>query len=232
MDLVVHKVDGCSIVSGVTGREGSVFQQLVNGGAAIGFAVHVRRETAFKKAEAGEGGDGAGDGVGGAGLEPAVGTGADPGEDDALLPGEAENSGKVPLPPEREHALGIASADDNGVEFEEVAFEVGGGRGKEGEEGGIGAEGGVHFIKLDDGGRRVGGGMGEKADFGPGLPGGLHDVAVETRIVGFHEETSSAHGNDLFELRHRVDQNSRTRCAQGAKARSSANRLNESPSFG
>ena len=189
----------CAIGGGVAGGDGLFAEHLAQEGFAFGFGVVVGGEAAGEPAEAGHDLDSGTEGVGGALLEPDVGSGGDSSEDGALVVGFAEDGVDSPGLPEEHHVHRAASADEDEVLVEEHFFRGSGpGLGAEElEDAGLGVEALVGGFELGDVVKRISAGGGDEADFR--LTGGAEgeEVLVEAEVFEAGAEASAAESDDL-----------------------------------
>src|SRR5436305_1316613 len=111
MQVVAEEVESDAVLDGIPGEQLAAAHEFVIGGAARGLPVIVRAAAPGEKTETLQRTQIAVERVRQSLLEPADGSGADAGEDDAGGPGLAQDLGQPPLAPDAQHALGVAAAD-------------------------------------------------------------------------------------------------------------------------
>jgi hypothetical protein len=139
------------------------------------------------------------EGIGGAAFEPADRAGGPPGEDDAVIPGAAQDPVQPVDAPDGKHVRGIAAADVDRVLVEQKPLQVEHGAVEESEMAGVGAtgEGAVEQhdrpLGIAAGGRQV-------ADSRPrataGRAGERENVLVQRRLEPVVTEPAATHGHD------------------------------------
>ena len=199
VELLVDKVNCRPIGGGIPGGDGLFSEHLPQEGFALGFGVVVGGEAAGEPAEAGHDLDSGAEGIGGALLEPDIGTGGDSGEDGALVVGFAEDGVDSPGLPEEHHVHGAASANEDEVLIEQHLFRGAGPSlgSEELEDAGFGAQAAIGGFELGDVVERVSAGGGDEADFR--FCGGAEgeEVLVEEEVFQAGAEASAAEGDDL-----------------------------------
>lgn len=195
--LVALDVDGGAAVDGEDSFDMPRLEEMVDVGFAGGFFVVVGTEAAGEPAEGGEEGEFAEVRIGGAGFEPAVGTGRDSGDEDAVLPGLLEGLVEVPFSPEGEEIAGASAADKDDVLVVDVRHEVGRRGAVEFEKGRAAIEGGAGAVESGDAQEGVTASGRDEADSGVWFLGEGEDVAVEVvAVAGVGVESSAADGED------------------------------------
>ena len=202
MELLVDKVHCRPVSRRVAGGDGLFSEHLAQEGFALGFGVVVGGEAAGEPAEAGHDLDSGAEGVGGALLEPDIGSGGDSGEDGALVVGFPQDSVDSPGLPEEHHVHRAASADEDEVLVNEHFF---GGSGpglgsEELEDAGLGVEALVCGFELGDVVERVSAGGGDEANFRSASGAEGEEVFVEIEVFEAGAEASAAEGDDLAHL--------------------------------
>jgi len=167
----------------------------------LGLAVVMRAVAPLEEAEALQGGERAGDGIGDAFLEPADRPGAHAAENLALLPRFPEDAIQLPLPPEGEHVLRVPPADVDDILLHHEGAEIGRRRIEQDEVAGPARKLGKGGIEVDDIALRIAARRRHEEDLRGHLSRQVEDVAIQQQSIRLHREAASPHRNDLSRQR-------------------------------
>src|SRR6266516_4534203 len=124
MHVGVHKVQGGSVIDGKAWRDLARVQELMVRGTTGCFAVIVGTAAPRQEPETLEWPQCPGEGISHPLLEPANGASADPCENDARGPGFPQERWQLPVAPDGQHALGVATSDVDHVLGQQICPKV------------------------------------------------------------------------------------------------------------
>src|SRR5438132_2962548 len=124
MDVGVHKVQGGSVIDGKAWHDLARAQKLMVCRTTCYFSVIVWTAAPRQEPETRERLQRPGEGISHPLLEPADGSSADPCENDARGPGFPQQRWQIPVAPDSQHALGVATSDIDHILAQQVCPKV------------------------------------------------------------------------------------------------------------